>query len=161
MARGYKKYELSFILETLSVLILNNNDVRKTSIETNVHEDTIERWIKQYSIEYKEQIQALMTSRAAVDVSQSMQQYRESAVSEIEKVKDMIVMRMKDIVPKTRNLDQLSRSYKIIHDCINGVKDGGATEDKSFLTIFNMQINGMQGRLEEPTKDIEYEPTDD
>jgi len=157
---GYRIYDLPFILQTLSALILNDNDMQKTAVEADVSVDSISRWVKKYSVEYKEQIHALSVGRSSVDVSDTMELYRESTTSEIEKVKDMIIMRMKDVVPKTKNLDQLSRAYKIIHDCINGIQDGSIPNDKSFMQIFNMQINGMQKENIEETKDIDYEPTE-
>jgi len=160
MAGGFKKYDLPFILKTLSILNMNDYDVQKTAIATGVFHNTIKRWASRYSTEYKQQIQELMTGKAAVDMSQSMQLYREEAKSEIDKVKDMIISKMKEIIPKTRSLDQLSRAYKIMHECTTGIDDG-ATQDKSYLQIINMQINAMQGKLEEQTKDTEYEPTDD
>jgi GTP1/Obg family GTP-binding protein len=102
-----------------------------------------------------------MTARAAVDMSESMELYRQSATTEIEKVKEMIISQMKAVVPRTRSLSQLSQAYKTLHECINGIKDGSIPENKSFMAIFNMQINAMKGKMEDETKDIDYEPTDD
>ncbi len=161
MAGGFRKYELPFILKTLSILNINNHDVHKTAYETGIDTKTINRWMKRYGVEYKERIQALMTARAAVDMSESMELYRQSATTEIEKVKEMIISQMKAVVPRTRSLSQLSQAYKTLHECINGIKDGSIPENKSFMAIFNMQINAMKGKMEDETKDIDYEPTDD
>ena len=161
MAGGYKKYDLPFILKTLSLLNLNDHDVHKTAHDTGIYYQTITRWAQRYGVEYKAQIQTLMTAKAAVDVSETVEICRQSATSEIEIVKEMILTKMKEVIPQTRNLGQLSQAYKVLHDCINGIQDGSVPEDKSFLAIFNMQINAMKGNLDEPTKDIDYESTDD
>ena len=160
MAKGFRKYDMPFILSVLDALYQNNDDVNKTSLQIGVHRETIMRWAEKHGNDYNAQRQLRAIDKAFVQASPSMDRLREDAVTDIETVKEMILKKMKEVIPHTKNLDQLSRAYKTLYECINGIKDGDLPEDKSFLQIINLQINGMKGKIEGETKDIEYEPTD-
>lgn len=161
MARGFRKYDMPFIMSVLDALYQNSNDVNKTSLQMEVHRETIMRWSEKHGAAYNAQRQLQTIDNAIIQTSPSMERLREDAATNLESVKEMILIRMKEIIPGTKNLDQLSRAYKTLYECINGIKDGDLPEDKSFLQIINLQINGMKGQIEGETKDIEYESTND
>jgi len=157
---GFIKYDIEFIIQTLKCLAKNSYNLCKTGRETGVHADTIGRWREKYEDIYRDKILETKIVQIAKSVSPDIEEDRESVATDIQNVKDMIISRMAVLVPVATNLDQLSRAYKILYECVNDVKNGNARDEKSYLQIINMQINAMAGNLEE-TKDTDYEQADD
>lgn len=160
MAKGFRKYDMEFILNTLKILTQNGYNFDETTVATGVHRDTINRWMKKYGEAYHSQIQEGKIFTAALDVSPQMKEYRRSVVTNIESVKDLIINRMAKVATRTKNLDQLSRAFKTLYECTIDIKEGNTDKEKNYLQVITMQINAMNGKLEQPN-DIDYEPTDD
>ena len=156
---GYRKYDMDFIFQTLKLLAFNDYNIIETSKTTGIYRNTIRRWREEYEDKYRDAIQESSTMIHAANVSPAMQEYREVVSTDIETVKELIMTQMVKVIPETRNLDQLSRAYKILYECINDIKQDN-TKDKSYLQIITMQINAMNGKLEK-SNDIDYEQTDD
>lgn len=150
---------MDFIFQTLKLLAFNDYNIIETSKTTGIYRNTIRRWREEYEDKYRDAIQESSTMIHAVNVSPAMQEYRGVVSTDIETVKELIMTQMVKVIPETRNLDQLSRAYKILYECINDIKQDN-TKDKSYLQIITMQINAMNGKLEK-SNDIDYEQTDD
>ena len=114
--------------------------------------------VKKYWESNKALAQKSSIKTIAHKVSPAMEEYREFTTTEIESVKQLIINQMVKVIPHTRSLDQLSRAYKTLYDCVKDIKQDN-TKDKSYLQIMTMQINAMNGNLDGP-KDIDYEPTE-
>lgn len=161
MAGGFRKYDMTFILKVLNTLSVNNYNIQATSKKMGVDWATINRWNIKYGNKLRDKITESKIMTAAVDVSPEIEGYRQSLTESIEKVKELIITRMSDVIPNARNLDHLARAYKILCE-IPTTGTGGKENPKvhNYLQFIQMQIDGMQGNLEQ-INDSDYEQTDD
>lgn len=139
-----KQYSLEDKMKALIVLRDNNYNYRATSRETGVATVTLENWYCKHKKDLENiSVTKAIAEKAEIDAVRLKAKFLENHFQSLSELTESTVNRIKDLIPKEKNLKNLTETLKVLLDYSAKISDRDEEKGKTEISFIQQTINQL------------------
>lgn len=142
--RTRNQYTLEEKIKALIVLRENNYNYRATSKETRVATATLENWYCKHKKDLENiSVTKAIAEKAEIDAVRLKAKFLEKHFQSLSELTESTVKRIKDLIPKEKNLKNLTETLKVLLDYSAKISDTDEEKGKTEISFIQQTINQL------------------
>lgn len=142
--RTRNQYTLEEKIKALIVLRENNYNYRATSKETGVACVTLENWYCKHKKDLENiSVTKAIAEKAEIDAVRLKAKFLEKHFQSLSELTESTVKRIKDLIPKEKNLKNLTETLKVLLDYSAKISDTDEEKGKTEISFIQQTINQL------------------